>query len=261
MKPKSNTVNTLSITDARRFLPIDVQDLQISAKEYKFVAEYCTNGFKAPEAAQAAGYKGDRKTLQSTAWAILKRPAVVECVKRFIDSVIQPYKARLEFEILDRYYRRATYQVDTFFDSDGYAKDLSEIPEEWLQVIDGVERRFFGKNADVEVITYLLPNRDTALQMLYKLATGNDPNNDKNNLLPQEARARLQQIFNGGLAPSNSPLKTTTRLTLEQVTQPMKGEAGRPRKYCKLVKGQPCVRCNRCKHTDVIDVIPKGKKK
>jgi phage terminase small subunit len=263
-KPNNNTDLTLPI--AKKLLPVDVDDLNLTLRDYKFIAEYCTNGFKGMEAALSAGFKGDKRTLQSTAWALLKKPQIIEALKRFINTVIEPYKTRLEYEILDRYYRRATYTVDIFYDKNGEVLPLDEIDKEWLPVIDGVERKFYGKDASEEIVTYQLPNRDTALQMLAKLAMGVDPNSDKLNQLPQETRSRLQQIFNAAIplkTGAESPgVKTTTRLTVEQVVQTGRGEAGRPRKYCKMVKGQPCVRCNRCKTENMINVTPdiKGKK-
>jgi hypothetical protein len=140
-------------------------------------------------------------------------------------------------------------------------KPLDEIDPEWLQVIDGIEKKYYGSQGQRCVTSYQLPNRDNALQMLYRIVTGQDPNDAKNNLLPQEARTRLQKIFQG-VVPSKTgaetPVKTTTRFTVEQVIQTGQKEAGRPRKYCKVNKGQPCVRCNQCKNKpDMINVTPK----
>jgi phage terminase small subunit len=256
----SNKLNEMTLPVAKKILPVDLVDLNLDLKEYKFVAVYCTNGFSGPEAAKEAGYRGDRKTLQSQAWSLLKRPNILEAVKRFINSVIEPYKAKLEYEILDRYYKRATYSIDTFFDENGDIKPLDEIDPEWLCVIDGVEKKYFGGQAQRSTVTYQLPNRDLALQMLYRIATGQDPNDAGKNMMPQEARNRLSQIFNAVLPSSKTgaetPVTTTTRMTIEQVTQTFK-EPGRPRKYCKLVKGQACVHCGRCREENhMVDVTP-----
>jgi hypothetical protein len=151
-----------------------------------------------------------------------------------------------------------------FYEENGDIRPLDEIDPEWLCVIDGVEKKYFGSQAARSTVTYQLPNRDLALQMLYRIVTGQDPNDAKSTLLPQEARNRLNQIFNAVLPSkgSETPVKSTTKVTIEQVIQSQSSkEPGRPRKYCKINKGQACVHCNRCKENNgtMINVTPKIK--
>jgi hypothetical protein len=171
-------------------------DIPLLPKEMLFISHYCTNGFIGYQAAKSAGYKGSVVTLSARAGALLKRDNVQQAVKAFIDSVLKPFKDRLEYEVLDAYYKRATYKVTDFFDDNGHALPLSDIPKEWVCCIDGVEKRYFGKDASRTVVTYLLPNRDTALQMLYRFATGAD---ESEKVAPSEARENLRKIFESGI--------------------------------------------------------------
>lgn len=234
-KQKLNDYNikTLTQTEAKRIMPMDFADLQLNLREYKYIAVYCTNGFKGGEACAAAGYKGSKDTLRGLSWALQKRPHVMEAVKRFIDSVITPYKAKLEYEILHMYYQRAFYDISVFYDDDGRIRPLDEVDVEWRCCVDGVEERYFGKDANRRVITYQLANRDTALQTLYKMVSGFD-GDTAGGMLPSEARERLQKIFSQG-KPGNGDIfsetkMTRTTLTIDQVTTKT-GKPGRPRKH------------------------------
>lgn len=119
-------------------------------------------------------------------------PVVVELIRRFIAVVIGPYKDRLEYVALQIYYRRATYDVQTFFYDNGDIKELDDIPGEWRCCIDGVEIDYVGPMMK-RVVTYKLPNRDAALQTLYRVATGYEPESSK--ALPAETRQRLAEIY------------------------------------------------------------------
>lgn len=236
-KQKLNDYNikTLTQTEAKRIMPMDYHDLDLNLREYKFVAAYCSNNFKGGPAAAAAGYKGSKDTLRSLSWALQKRPNVMEAIKRFMDSVINPYKARLEYEVLDMYYKRAFFDICTFYDDAGYIKPLDEIDAEWRCCIDGVEEKYFGKDATRRVCTYTLANRDAALRMLWQMVTGFDGDKEGSGLLPAEARTKLQNIFQQGLSSSGeiyseTQTKTRTTLTIDQVTTKT-GKPGRPRKH------------------------------
>ena len=90
-------------------------------------------------------------------------------------------------ELLNIYYRRATYNICTFLDNRGNSKLLNEIDKEWLCCVDGVKQTKFG-------IELILPNRDLALQALYRFVTGQDLN--INPTLPEEAQKKMKIIYN-----------------------------------------------------------------
>lgn len=210
--PAKDMPDKMTVPLARKLLPPTVDGLGLNAREMKWVAAYCTNGFNSSEAARVAGYKYSRKEFQGLCADIVKRPPVIAAVKQFIDSVIQPYKDRLEYEIMEIYYRRATYDVATFIEDNGDLKPLDEVPLEWRCCIDGIERRvYFNKGTKFTVTEYKLPARDTALQMLYKMVTGVDPTTGTpGGALPKDVQDRLDRVFKQG-----TTLSRTTKVTLE----------------------------------------------
>lgn len=178
----------LTIVEARKLLPENMRHLDLNPREYKFLAVYCSNNFNAVDAVQKAGYvERTHAKYRAIAYTLLQRKEIVEAIRIYIDTVIQPYKDRLELELLNIYYRRATYSVATFFDNDGDSLPLKEIDKEWICCIDGVEQTKYGTK-------YILPNRDLALQALYRFVTGQDMN--ATNILPEEAQKKMKVIYN-----------------------------------------------------------------
>lgn len=178
----------LTITEARKLLPENMKHLELNPREYKFLAVYCSNNFDAVDAVEKAGYvERTHAKYRAIAYTLLQRKEIVEAIRIYIDTVIQPYKDRLELELLNIYYRRATYVLTTFFDDRGNSKLLKEIDKEWLCCIDGIKQTKYG-------VEYLLPNRDLALQALYRFVTGQDLNTTT--LLPEEAQKKMKIIYN-----------------------------------------------------------------
>ena len=178
----------LTITEARKLLPENMKHLDLNPREYKFLAVYCSNNFNAVEAVEKAGYvERTHAKYRAIAYSLLQRKEIVEGIRIYIDSVIQPYKDRLELELLNIYYRRATYSIAEFFDDYGNSKQLKDIDKEWICCIDGINHTRYG-------VEYTLPNRDLALQALYKFVTGQDVATD--NTLPEEAKKKMKVIYN-----------------------------------------------------------------
>lgn len=226
--PAKNLPEKMTLPLAKRILPAAFTDIQLNPRQFKFVAAYCSNGFNATQAAIQAGYSPkQRKNVSALTSDFLKNPNIVKAIKTFIDMVIQPYRDRLEYEVMDIYYRRATYQLSTFVESDGTLKDLDEIPREWLCCVDGIARdvKIIG-GTRIELLEYKLPNRDVALQQLCRMATGNVEESPE---LPEEVRKRLQAIKANVMG---SDLKTkTTKVSIEVTeTQPRTKTNGKMRR-------------------------------
>jgi len=181
----------LTITEARKLLPENLKHLELNPREYKFLAVYCSNNFDAVEAVEKAGYvERTHAKYRAIAYSLLQRKEIVEGIRIFIDTVIQPYKDRLELELLNIYYRRATYDIATFVDKNNNFLPIKEIDKEWRCCIDGIKNTKYG-------FEYTLPNRDLALQALYKFVTGQDMNTST--ILPEEAQKKMKIIFNNVL--------------------------------------------------------------
>lgn len=178
----------LTITEARKLLPENLKHLDLNPREYKFLAVYCSNNFDAVDAVEKAGYvERTHAKYRAIAYTLLQRKEIVEAIRIFIDTVIQPYKDRLELELLNIYYRRATYSISTFMDNNFNYLPIKEIDKEWRCCIDGMKQTKYGPE-------YILPNRDLALQALYKFVTGQDIN--ENAVLPEEAQKKMKNIYN-----------------------------------------------------------------
>ena len=198
--------NELTITEARKLLPENLKHLEISPREFKFLAVYCSNNFDAVDAVEKAGYvERTHAKYRAIAYSLLQRKEIVEAIRIYIDTVIQPYKDRLELELLNIYYRRATYNISTFLDNHNNFLPVKEIDKEWLCCIDNIKRTKYGDE-------YQLPNRDLALQALYKFVTGQDLN--ETTILPEEAQKKMKTIFkavikaNVKIKPTNIKKKT-----------------------------------------------------
>lgn len=188
----------LTITEARKLLPENMKHLELNPREYKFLAVYCSNNFDAVDAVEKAGYvERTHAKYRAIAYTLLQRKEIVEAIRIYIDTVIQPYKDRLELELLNIYYRRATYSIALFLDNNGNSKPLNEIDKEWICCIDGVKQTKYGTE-------YILPNRDLALQALYRFVTGQDMNTST--VLPEEAQKKMKIIYNN-IIKINSTVK------------------------------------------------------
>lgn len=188
--------NELTITEARKLLPENLKHLEISPREFKFLAVYCSNNFDAVDAVEKAGYvERTHAKYRAIAYSLLQRKEIVEAIRIYIDTVIQPYKDRLELELLNIYYRRATYNLTTFYDDKNNPLLLKDIEKEWRCCIDGMKNTKYG-------FEYILPNRDLALQALYRFVTGQDLNVSP--ILPEEAQKKMKIIFNNVLKINNN---------------------------------------------------------
>lgn len=193
----------LTIVEARKLLPENMRHLELNPREYKFLAVYCSNNFDAVDAVEKAGYvERTHAKYRAIAYSLLQRKEIVEAIRIYIDLVIQPYKDRLELELLNIYYRRATYLVSTFFDINGIPLPLNKIEKEWLCCIDGIKNTKYGTE-------YQLPNRDLALQALYKFVTGQDINTSQ--ILPDEAQKKMKTIYNTLIKINNTVRPTNIK--------------------------------------------------
>lgn len=180
--------NELTITEARKLLPENLKHLDLSPREFKFLAVYCSNNFDAVDAVEKAGYvERTHAKYRAIAYSLLQRKEIVEGIRIYIDTVIQPYKDRLELELLNIYYRRATYSISTFLDDQNNFLPVKKIDKEWRCCIDGIKNTKYG-------FEYQLPNRDLALQALYKFVTGQDINTSP--ILPEDAQKKMKTIYN-----------------------------------------------------------------
>lgn len=158
----------------KKRLPVNIDDLALTPREIKFVCEYVTNGYKADEAAKAAGLLSqDAGTVASRLHCakLLNNEKIKEAIRRTRDSFVEPYRDVHYAKIQEILEIRAFYDVADFRNDDGSFKPLNEIPPKLRYAIDNVEEIItFSKQGDESrTVKYTLANRDKAMSELRTL--------------------------------------------------------------------------------------------
>ena len=95
-------------------------------------------------------------------------------------------------ELLNVYYRRAMYTIDKFYDDAGNPLPIRKIDRDYICCIDDIKYvKVTGTNTVIPA--YQLPNRDLALQALYRYITGQDVTTP--GTLPEDAKKKIQNIY------------------------------------------------------------------
>lgn len=181
---------------AREILPIKVDDLHLTLREQKAIAAYTANGYRGADALIEAGIVAE--SLRNSPMAKIKsaeffnRPEVSQAVTRLEQTVLNPYRDSILQQIVQQKRARATYDPATFYFSNGIARPLDEIPVEWRVCIDGVEKQYFGKNADVYVIRYVLADKDRAQKELLEMLKKGEDHSGKE---LDERRKKLDEVW------------------------------------------------------------------
>lgn len=177
-------------------LPMKVEDLGLTQKELKFVGEYCTNGFDAVAAMKAAKLLPEDTTSTTgrlRSLELLNKQNIITAVNRFVSSELDPYRDKLNYQILSLMQARAFYDPDTFFEADGTARPLTQIPPHLRQAIDSVEVKHYGKDGNVLETVYKLADKGQAIKSLRELLDRKaGPDDDSMNT---GTRARLNEVF------------------------------------------------------------------
>jgi len=132
-----------------------------------FVIEYVNHNFNASKAMKASGYSG--KSAGINAGRILRMETVQGAIKEYLEAVIDKYKSHLEHDILNMYMKRAFYNPATFINGDGSPKfdSLDELGDNAV-IVEGIETKFFGKDANRSTVVVKLVDREKALLQLSK---------------------------------------------------------------------------------------------
>lgn len=158
----------------KKRLPVNIDDLNLTPREVKFVCEYITNGYKAEDAAKAAGLLSqDAGTVASRLHcaALLNNEKIKEAISRTRISFVEPYRDVHYAKIQEVLEIRAFYDVADFFNPDGSVRPLDDIPPKLHHAIDGVDENWsMGKNGiNIRTVTYKLADKDKARKELREL--------------------------------------------------------------------------------------------
>lgn len=150
----------------------------LSEEELAFAAEMCINGcdqIKAYSTVHKITGEMSKEQYRNMS-TILHDQRVRKAIRAGIQRKMADVLDNLDARLLNTYITRAFYDPMEFIDDDGDPKPLSEISPDNRCVIDGIEKKYYGKDADAYTVTYKLANRDTALKTLSEYINGVRPN-------------------------------------------------------------------------------------
>lgn len=181
-----------------------LDDLGLTIRQRAFAYYYVLFDFKRKEATKAAGYKvyNTKKSKEDLSFLAmggrnLSRPNIKEAIKRVCDHSIND-KPEVEKTLFNLIWKRATYDINTFVNSDGSFKFLDEIPHEWVCVIDETEVKYYGKDAQKRVVVSKLADREKSIERLDKFInfTKESPG-VQINVLSDEAQINMLNLLHG----------------------------------------------------------------
>lgn len=160
---KGAYLDLLGLSDSEKAL------CTLSDEELAFICEMVSNGcdkVKAYSAIYSDGKEKITETQYRKIGSILRKEEVKQLLRRGIQKRMSESLDNLDSRLLDTYITRAFYDMKDFVYDDGEPKPLSDIPENLRCVIDGVEKKYYGKDAEAYTVTYKYANRDQALKVL-----------------------------------------------------------------------------------------------
>lgn len=139
-------------------------------KWIRFIAVYLINDFNATDAyMRTVARKGSkREACAAQAHHLINNNKIQQAIKVVMDKWLGEKKLKLESKIIKTLYHRAFYDPFMFINPDGTIKfsKAEEIDEEWRCVVDGIEQKYHGKDAEKETVTIKLANKEQAMREL-----------------------------------------------------------------------------------------------
>lgn len=129
---------------------------------------------------------------------LLKQEKIQTAINNYVNTVVEVNKGRAKVNIIELQRSRAFYDPSKLLNADGSLKykTLDEVPKALRPVIDSIETRWFGKDANVKTTNVKLANRDKALEQLVKILRINEEA-DADEKEGREARPVINVQING----------------------------------------------------------------
>lgn len=202
--------NTILENSIQKHIGIKVDDLGLSIQELRFVREVCTRGFDYAKAHEIAGFVGENYyDHRIEGRKLAAKENIAEAIKRFIDVAIGPYIETLQYEVVEKLRNMATWDVLDFFNDDGSVKQLSDIPEDKRVAIEGVNIRFYGKDAQRKVVEFKLTDRKNIMSMLLALRKELIGNKSE---IPKKDQDNIRKILDSVNSKNKKQVKITERM-------------------------------------------------
>lgn len=145
--------------------------LELTKRQLLFIYYYINTGFNGSKSIELAGYKAKNIYLASQqANQLLKNIKVKKAIEIWKENFLEEIKNKLEPKIVNVLMIQAFYDPSMFVKPDGTPNftDWKEIPKDYRVCIAGIEKKYYGKDAERQTIKVDLVNRDKALEKLEK---------------------------------------------------------------------------------------------
>jgi len=137
---------------------------KLTPKQENFVEEYLVD-LNATQAAIRAGYS--KKTAGIIGHENLRKPKIQAVLQSRRDELMKSTKMDQQW-VLERYKKLASYKITDFFDDEYNLKPLSEIPEDAIFAIQGldVDTKTIGKDIKSFIQKFKLSDKKAALDSI-----------------------------------------------------------------------------------------------
>lgn len=146
---------------------------KLTAKQRLFVVNFCLCNGDRDLAMELCGYKVASR--DSVAAKFMQNEEIQKAIYEFWNIIFGDKLELITHKMLDQLYRRAFSKRSKYFTAYGELKEglsFDDLGEDEC-LIDGIERKYYGKSAEVEVIVYKIADRNQAYSQLMKM-TGMD---------------------------------------------------------------------------------------
>lgn len=142
----------------------------LTPRQRLFCVNYVLTGGNGSQAVILSGCTSKYYGQQAARW--MKEDRVQQAIREFWEIVFGDKIDKIERNLIDALYRRAFSNRWQYFNKDGTLKDkirsLEDLGEDHV-LIDGIEKKFYGKDADISVTVYKLADRDSAFKQLQSI--------------------------------------------------------------------------------------------
>lgn len=139
----------------------------LTLKQQRFVAEYLVD-LNATQAAIRAGYS--KRSANNIGPGNLLKPIVQVEIQKQCAKLLKRIGIDQDW-VLDKYKKLACYNITDFFNDDGTIKKLSEIPEDAMFAIQGLEvdTKTIGDDVNSFIQKFKLPDKKGTIDSIAKL--------------------------------------------------------------------------------------------
>ena len=215
----------------------DWKKIGATLREVHFAAEYLTNGFNATKAWIVCTGDVFRKIHTQVAnnrgSDMLRNVHVQQLISDYTTAWLRGKAYELEHNVLETLEAMAFSDISMFLNPDGSPKFKSwdEIPPTLRRCIDGMERKFYGRDANRSVLNITLAKRSDALKAIanYVALMRNGPlaQNSNATQMSPDTELLLASVLNGGRKVDRrtpAQMRSDKQKELDQVKDQDNGE-------------------------------------